>query len=290
MKIRRMRCLNLRAGWWFTGMMVLFFSSCNTNKVRRIQSPPHYNFGQVFTHKLDPKLKEISGLAWDNKLDEFIAHNDESGKLFYLDKETKALKSEVVFGGKGDYEDVAVVNSVPYVLRSDGLITMVAKDSTGKAQPVELGMIGIGGKNDFESMYYDPSRNALIILCKNCESDNKQIVSAYACYLDSTGFDSTPVFSISVEDIKTASPFKSGRFEPSAAAIHPVLQKLFILSSASNQLVITGLDGKPEGVYELGKKLFPQPEGITFKSNGDMYISNEGRAEKATILRFPYRK
>jgi len=285
-----MRCLNFGTRWMILLMMVLLYCSCGSGKVRRIQSPPHYNFGQVFVHKLEPKLKEISGLAWDKQLDEFIAHNDESGKLFYLDKETKLIKSELTFGEKGDYEDVAVVNSVPYVLRSDGMILMISKDSSGKAVAVELGKPGASGTNDFESMYFDPARKALVILCKNCESDNKQVVSAYACYIDSTGFNPSPVFTISVDEVKTASPFKSSRLEPSSAAIHPVLQKLFILSSASNQLIITSLDGKLEGVYELGKKLFPQPEGITFKSNGDMYISNEGRAEKATTLRFPYRK
>ncbi len=285
-----MRCLNFVTRCGCIVLMTGLLGSCGAGKVRRIQSPPHYSFAQVFTHKLEPKLKEISGLAWDKKLDEFVAHNDESGKLFYLDKETKLIKSEVLFGEKGDYEEVAVVNSVPYVLRSDGLVIKIDKDSSGKVQPVEMGKPALSGVNDFEAMYYDPARNALVLLCKNCESDNKQVVSAYACYLDSTGFVPAPVFTISVDEVKTASPFKSSRFEPSAAAIHPVLQKLFILSSGSSQLVIAGLDGKLEGVYELGKKLFPQPEGLTFKSNGDMYISNEGRAEKATILRFPYRK
>lgn len=286
-----MRCLNFRLDLLFLTMAAgVLFSSCRGTKVRKIQSPPHYNFGQVFTHKLDPKLKEISGMAWDNKKDEFIVHNDESGKLFYLDKETKAIKAEHLFGEKGDYEEVVVVNSVPYVLRSDGLIIRVDADSAGRYKKVELGKPAIGGTNDFEAMYYDAARKALVILCKNCETDNKQVVSAYACYLDSTGFDSRPVYSISVNDIKTASPFKSSRIEPSGAAVHPVLQKLFILSSASSQLIIASMEGKPEGVYELGKKLFPQPEGITFKSNGDMYISNEGRADKATILRFPYHK
>lgn len=285
-----MRCLNFTARCLCLLLLTAVFYSCGGSKVRRIQSPPHYNFAQVFTHKLEPKLKEISGLAWDKKLDEFIAHNDESGKLFYLDKETKLIKSELTFGEKGDYEEVVVVNSVPYVLRSDGLIIMIAKDSSGKVSPVELGKVNLSGLNDFEAMYFDPARNALVILCKNCESDNKQVVSAYACNIDSSGFDPSPVFTISIDEIKTASPFKSSRFEPSAAAIHPILQKLFIVSSGSSQLVITSLDGKLEGVYELGKKLFPQPEGLTFKSNGDMYISNEGRAEKATILRFPYRK
>ncbi|MFZ1372099.1 MAG: hypothetical protein WAR78_17070, partial [Ferruginibacter sp.] len=81
-----MRCLIFSARWNGFVLMAVLLSSCGTGKVRRIQSPPHYSFAQVFTHKLEPKLKEISGLAWDKKLDEFIAHNDESGKLFYLDK------------------------------------------------------------------------------------------------------------------------------------------------------------------------------------------------------------
>ncbi|MBI3139688.1 MAG: SdiA-regulated domain-containing protein [Sphingobacteriales bacterium] len=284
-----MYCLNFRVCSLLLLVTGLLFNSCGAGKLRKIQSPPHYNFSEVFTHKLDPKLREISGLAWDNKRDEFIAHQDESGKLFYLDKETKAIKAEYKFAGKGDYEDVTLVNSMPYVLRSDGLITRVVKDSSGKVSGEELGEPGIAGPNDFESMYYDPQRKALILLCKNCNTDQKKSVSAFAYYIDSTGFDTNPVFSISTAELKKASPVAASRLEPSAAAIHPVLHKLFILSSASHQLVIAGLDGKLEGVYELGKKLFPQPEGLTFKSNGDMYISNEGKTGKATILRFTYK-
>jgi uncharacterized protein YjiK len=270
-------------------LAVLFIAGCKAKK-KIIKSPPHYNFAEVQIHKLDLKLKEISGLAWDRERDEFLAHYDEAGKLFFLDKETKAIKpgGEITFGAKGDYEDVAIYKGVPYVLRSDGTIFKILRDSAG-ITGAEAGKVGIGGVNDFETMYADTTRGALIILCKNCEADNKKVVSAYAYYPDSAAFGKDPVYSIDVKQVEALTPHKTTRIEPSAAGIHPILKKLFIISSAANLMVIADLNGKPEAAFELGKKLFPQPEGLTFKSNGDMYISNEGVTSRSTILRFVYK-
>lgn len=263
-------------------------SSCN-QRVKRLKSPPHYNFSEVFNHKLDLKLKEISGIVWSKERSEFIAHNDEQGKIFFLDKETKFIKSEASFAGKGDYEDIAMANGKIYILKSNGAITKFMQDSTGKTYGVEVGKVGLSGLNDFESMYFDDIRKALIIICKNCSMDDKSSVSAFAFYPDSTGFDESPVFTINADEVRKLAPQKSSKFQPSAAAIHPVLNKLFIISSASSQLVIADRDGNPESVYHLSKKLFPQPEGLTFKNNGDMYISNEGVASKGTLLKFTYK-
>ena len=270
-------------------ILLCVIAGCDQKKVI-LKSPPHYNFSEVFENKLDDRLLEISGLAWDPRNNEFIAHFDESGKLFFLDRDTKAIKGEYVFGGKGDYEDVSLVRGIPYILRSDGLITKFIRDSSGLARGEEIGKLTIGGKNDFETMYFDSTRNALILVCKNCEMDDKSSVSAFAFYLDSIGFDNKPLFRIDAAAIESMAPKKTSKFQPSAASIHPILKKLFIISSASNLLVIADLNGKPESAFALAKKMFPQPEGITFNSSGDMYISNEGVSAKATILRFIYRR
>jgi uncharacterized protein YjiK len=268
-------------------ILLIFLSGCR-QRVTLLKSPPHYKFGEGVPFKLDLKIREISGIYWDPVKNEFIANNDESGKLFYLDKESKQIKSEISFGGKGDYEDVAMVKGIPYVLRSDGLITKVMKDSAGRVYGLEEGKLGLTGTNDFETMYYDDVRNALIIICKNCALDNKTKVSAFAYYLDSTGFDNKPVYTIDAEEVKSLAPKKTSKFQPSAAAIHPLLNKLFIISSASNQLVIADRDGVVESVYVLSRKMFPQPEGITIKKNGEMFISNEGVTSKATLILFKY--
>jgi len=273
-----------------TLVLVVVCTGCHP-KQRVLKSPPHYNFSVVLTYKLDLKLKEISGIAWDPKNNVFLAINDEKGNLFFLDKDIMIPPTEYSFCDdcKGDYEDVAIMNGVPYILRSDGVITRFFKDSSGKAYGVEVGKISLSGTNDFETMYYDPGRKALVVICKSCALDDVKSVSAFAFYPDSIGFDSKPLFVIDAVKVERLAPHKTSKLQPSAAAIHPKLQKLFILSSASNQLVISDLDGNVESVFELSKKLFPQPEGIAFKQNGDMYISNEGVSSKGTLLKFVYR-
>lgn len=282
-----MRFLNLmsRAGLYAL-MMIMVFSSCK-RKVRKLKSPSHYNFSTQVIYKLDPKLKEISGIVWDPVGDVFLAVNDEKGVLFSLQKEIEIAPKEFTFGGTGDYEDIALVNGTPYILRSDGLITKFINDN-GKIYGVEAGKYGLTGKNDFETMYYDPTRKALIAICKNCSVDDPKTINAFAFYPDSTGFNPKPIFTIDAEKIKKLAEFKNPKFQPSAAAIHPLYNKLFIISSASHQLVVTDLNGNVEAVYQLSKKLFPQPEGITFKQNGNMYISNEGVGGKPTLLLFAY--
>jgi uncharacterized protein YjiK len=283
----------MRVRYWFVSSSVFLtllamMGGCRP-KTKILKSPPGYNFSVKLEDKLDPRLKEISGIIWDNKNDEFIAHQDENGILFYLEREMKVIKKTFPFDTrKGDYEDIALVNEVVYVLKSDGSLTKVYTDSTGKQYGLEAGKISLAGLNDFESLYYDPARKAVIMICKNCASDDKKSVSAYAYYPDSIGFDNKPVYVINADKVRQLSPQKTSKFQPSAARIHPKTNKLFILSSASNQLVIADLNGNVEGVYWLAKKMFPQPEGLTFKSSGDMYISNEGVTSRSTLYKFVY--
>ena len=152
-----------------------------------------------------------------------------------------------------------------------------------------MGKLPLSGTNDFESLYYDASRKALVMICKNCEMDDDNSVSAFAYYPDSIGYDPKPLFVINAAQVNKLSPGKAtAKFQPSAAAINPLTKKLFIVSGPTNQLAVASLDGKVEGVYILSQKLFPQAEGITFKpKDGEMYISNEGLANReATLVKF----
>ncbi len=275
----------------FPAIIVLVAVSLFSCKVKKLESPPHYKFsGQtVFETKLDDRrLDEISGITYDTKSNLFIAINDEVGKIYFMGRDTRMINAEYTFGSNGDYEDVALYNGTPYILRSDGAIIKFEIDSSGKAYGVAAGQVPISGSNDFETLYTDAGRKALVLLCKNCSSDDEKTVTAFAYYPDSIGFDRKPLYHIDADEVKKLSPFKTSKFQPSAAAIHPIQHKLYILSSASRQLVISDTEGKVESVFKLSAKLFPQPEGICFKSNGDMIITNEGGMSKSTFLWFTY--
>ena len=79
-------------------------------------------------------------------------------------------------------------------------------------------------------------------------------------------------------------------FKPSAAAIHPVNKRLYILASAGNLLVICDNRGQVVDAFNLHPDTYPQAEGIAFAPNGDMYISNEAKNGKPTLLYFPYQQ
>jgi len=267
------------------GMLIFFSVSCR-RKTEVLKSPPGYDFSMMERTKLDLALREVSGIAWDHVKNEFAIVCDERGRVYYLDRETKIIRTQLDFAKKGDYEDIAFVNSVPYILQSDGLIVRCDVDSAGNISGTEIGKLDIEGSADFETIYYDPGRKALIIMCKNCGMDEKKKISAFAYYLDSTGFNKEPVFQIDVAAVESRAPQKTSRPEPSGASINPVQQKLYILSSASNQLIITDLNGNVENVFVLasGDDFFKQPEGICFKQSGDMYITNEGITGSPTLI------
>jgi uncharacterized protein YjiK len=54
--------------------------------------------------------------------------------------------------------------------------------------------------------------------------------------------------------------------------------------------VVTNLKGDVEEVFRLNPTLYPQAEGIAFAPNGDMYVTNEAKLGKPTLLYIPYKR
>lgn len=228
---------------------------------------------------LNDKLLEISGIV---SLDgnSFAGVNDEDGQLFFFN----ATNDSVVgyrFKGKGDYEDLARIKDTYYVLESDGNIIEIPSPytthETYKFKEKDM---------EFESLVYYQKAGKLVLITK--DQKKAKSITAFSFDLTTKNFDPEPFFKISLKEVYEKLANFNAECKPSAAAINPVNNELYIIASVGKVLLECTQQGKLIKIYKMNPTHFPQPEGITFATNGDMYISNEGADGKATILKFPY--
>ena len=68
--------------------------------------------------------------------------------------------------------------------------------------------------------------------------------------------------------------------------MHPKTGDWYVLSSASHQLIVTNRQRRVLHVAKLDKQALPQPEGICFAPNGDLFIASEGKGKTGHLLRY----
>lgn len=260
-------------------------------KRKALLSPENYRLDQPQKSLLGKALNEISGICFAQR-STLLAVSDSKEKIFEIHLASRKLKDHTgkIVESNADLEDVVQVDSSIYVLESKGVIKEIRDGAPDSVAPKTY-TLSLDGKNDFETLYYDPSVNSLVMLCKTCAAEKGTGVrTAYRFDLATKSFDDAPFFTIDKGDVRKLLKNSNAKFDPSAAAIHPVNKRLYILSSAGNLLVITDNRGAVMEAYDLNPDDFPQAEGIAFAPNGDMYISNEGKYGSPTLLLFPYQQ
>ena len=262
-------------------------SSCANNAS---DSPDGYNINKARSTELGKVLNEISGIFYHAGDSGLLAISDNQEKIIGISLKENKLRdvTKKVVDKGSDLEDIVMVDSTIYILKSVGIVKAVKAGAQDSSQVIDY-ILPLPGKNDFETMYYEPSQNALILICKSCENEKGTgMRSAYKLSLDSKKFDTSAIFTVSQLQVEQILKESDANLAPSAAAIHPITQQLYILSSAGNLLVVASRQGKVLNVYKLNPDTFQQAEGIAFAPDGDMYISNEGKLGKPTLLYFPY--
>ncbi|MES2557277.1 MAG: SdiA-regulated domain-containing protein [Bacteroidota bacterium] len=244
-------------------------------------------------------LSEISGITIgsDHQLG---CVQDENGILFQFDLERQEIVLQQSFGEDGDYEGVCKAGSFFYVLRSDGTLFELESHQTAAIEvsaeedapevgqsfvkQYDLGLPVI----ENEGLFFDRENNRLLIISRDKSphtKTNDRLVYA---------FDLTKKRLLK-QAIFTLNPF-SGKwnkhsdlsFRPSELALHPLTGDIYILSSKDHALFVFSPKGKIKTIQRLNPTIFNKPEGIAFLENGDVFVSNEGKDEKPTLLFFRY--
>ena len=271
----------------------------SSNKIGHDFSKPTLN------DLLPPILHEISGLAIIDSTS-IACIQDEDGILFIYNIKSHKITQQHTFGLKGDYEGIALVNDLLYVLRSDGILFEI-KNYQSKKLKVKTYSTRVPAINN-EGLCYDATNQQLLIGAKgkiNKDPSNKDVRFIYAFDLKTKTLNQSPAFSFNIIDINVTAKMhgihfpkkqnKKGqsiehsfKFNTSEISIHPITQQLYVLSATDHALFVFNKNANLEYIEQLNPIVFNKSEGLDFFQNGDLLISNEGQAHRPTLLRFNY--
>lgn len=235
------------------------------------------------TWELPKELAEISGIAFLGE-DKIVGVQDENGVLYVYNLNSRKIEKQIEFGPNGDYEGVALDRTTAYVLKTDGTI-IVIEDYLTAAKVSEI-KTGLTLEEDPEGLCLDEQNNRLLVAIKGNDPKAEDSKGIYGIDLSRQKMLASPVYNI---DLNSA-VFKEVNeeelqetFKPSEINIHPETRQIYLLEGQNPKLLILDPNGKPQEFFVLNETDFPQPEGLSFDQQGNVYISNEG--SPATIHR-----
>lgn len=253
--------------------------------------------------KLEDELREISGLSISPDGNQLIAVQDEKGILYYLDKNSGKITSKKEFWKDGDYEGVEAVGKDVYAIKSTGTVYWI-KNADQEEIETEKFNYDLNKDNDVEGLGYDGSSQMLLLACKAHPDDMKDARGIFGFSLKDMRLLQDPVYMLTLgavhkyldtnppitrlEKVKKFFDEDELDFSPSALAVHPISGDLYLVSSKGKMIVVMNRRNEVIYIQKLEKEEHPQPEGLCFDREGNMYISNEGGGDEGTILIYKY--
>jgi len=294
-------------------ILIISFSSCDLfmgakNKHHSYMMSSFSKTGIVFYNykypdyvkDLDEELIEISGLAYDSINNKLYANNDEKGNVYSLDVNGFNIISKDQFWNTGDYEGIEFDGEYIWILKSNGNLY--------KFDPIENETIEyetkLSSNNDVEGLCFDSDKKVMYLACKGITLEKDEKLRTKAIYI----FDikdekllKEPLLTIHPRQIKKfIEQIASSKvdenymdrvnvFSPSALAMNKN-KDLYILSARGSMLVVIDLNSNIKEVTFFNPRRLPQPEGICFDNENNLYVSTEGKSDKGKLVMFKVRK
>ena len=230
--------------------------------------------------ELPDALHEISGVAVVN--DSIVACiADEKGTVYFYNLYNDRVDSKLKFSGKGDFEDLTIIDDTIYTLDSKGVIWSI-KNYRHEPQ-IESHILAIEEPFELEGLCH--RKDSLFIAAKyyhNKKRDEKGLLPVWN--LSPEIQVKEPLFSL--PDFVNLPGKSTVPFHTSAILFDEVNNQWYCMSTHTKALIQCDYGGNIISVQGLSEKIFSQPEGICFTRSGDLLISNEGKDGPASILLF----
>lgn len=239
-------------------------------------------------YELSKELEEVSGICMSPQ-GMLGMVQDEIGRVYVFNTETRYLENILHFRDKGDFEGIEIVGDTAYVLKSNGKLYELA-NFRSRDLVIRDYKTFLSEDNDTEGLGYDPKNHYLLIACKSSPSYEERSYKGnraiYAFDLRSKQLLPEPYLLINRDMVESYTGKENQKFKPSGLALHPLSNDLYVIASAGQLMVVIDQHASIKWIMELEKKVLRQPEGICFAPDGTMYIASEGDGEDGYVLKF----
>ena len=239
---------------------------------------------------LSDSLIEISGITFFQN-ERLLAIEDMHPILYEikLSNDTGTIINKLEFEQtdkeKFDFEDLASIGDTVYTLWSHGAIFKITKQKNRYVS--EKTKTGLKKENNTEGLGYDPSTGNLLVACKDdagLEGEKRSTKAIYEYDTKADSLKAEPFILISKKDFENVAGEKID-FNPSAIAVHPVTHDIFVISTKDTKCIAQfSHDGKLKAFDYFDKEMLPQPEGICFDKQGNLYVSTQARHGRSAYI------
>jgi hypothetical protein len=211
-----------------------------------------------------------------------------SGNVVFLDINNYSISSQLSLGSDFRFQAISRIDS-----------TLILMDSENKVHflvpPYDINSF-VSSNETIENFHSSgiclhESTKRLFLISEVQEKEEGQFSSyLYAFNLNKNKLSDEPLFEINLTDIETfaiknnlslpttivsnsGDTIQGLDLNPSAIAVHPKTNEIYILSS-DRSLIVYNQFGEVVNFTLLDASIFSKPTGMTFQENGDLLISN----------------
>lgn len=235
--------------------------------------------------KLPKKLKEISGLALTPD-DRLLAVADEKAFIYELDYQRGEIVKRFALGSptiRDDFEGIAYLNDLVYVVTSTGRIFEFAEGNDGEVVHFKAQQTPLGSYCEVEGLAQDTKTDTLLVSCKRNRVSGKRADLSIFVWSPTTG-KFIEEREITIPQRAIATKLGEKRLSPSAVAIDPETGDLYGVAGPQRAIFQLKPTGEPIDAIILPlANHHRQPEGIEITRDGRLLIADEGGKKKARL-------
>lgn len=237
---------------------------------------------------LPRELREISGLTL-TKDGRLLAQTDEIGKVWEVDYRRGILVKRFALGEggvKGDFEGIAAVDSVLFLLTSKGKLYEFHEG----ANHADVGYLEHDTKLrdncEFEGLAYDPTIASLLLACKHVlDSTATDSIVIYRWRLDAKKSERLSRLAVGLPGVSGENNWRS--FHPTDITIDPFTGDYVLIASKERGLI----EITPTGAPVMARPLPPdhvQAEGVSITKDSILILADEGGTNLGMITLYKW--